>query len=55
MRGFTACKRVDGQEPEETLRVKARLAACKDVGLTEQECTDSVVSHVQCGLMPAQP
>jgi hypothetical protein len=55
MRGFTACKRVDGQESEETLRRKAELAACKDVGLDEAQCTGSVLSHVKCGTMEAVP
>jgi hypothetical protein len=52
MRSFTACKRVDGQEPEEVLKRKAELAACADVGLSEQECTGSVLSHQDCGLFP---
>jgi len=49
---FTACKRVDGTEPEEALKRKAELTACKDVGLSEAECTGPVLSHVQCGDMP---
>lgn len=51
-KAFTACKRVDGQEDEETLTRKAELAACKDVGLGEEQCTGGVLSHIQCGLMP---
>ncbi len=49
---FTACKRVDGVEPEETLRRKAELTACKDVGLAEAECAGPVLTNVQCGQMP---
>ena len=49
---FTACKRVDGQEPEETLKRKAELTACKDVGLSDAECSGQILSNVQCGVMP---
>lgn len=49
---FTACKRVDGTEPEETLKRKAELTACQDVGLGEAECAGAVLSNVQCGEMP---
>ncbi|MBW2260800.1 MAG: hypothetical protein JRG91_02420 [Deltaproteobacteria bacterium] len=49
---FTACKRVDGQEPEETLKRKAELTACKDVGLGEAECAGPILTNVQCGVMP---
>ena len=49
---FTACKRVDGTEPEETLKRKAELTACKDVGLQEAECAGPIISNVQCGVMP---
>lgn len=49
---WTSCKRVDGTEPEETLRRKAELAACKDVGLAEAECAGQILSNVQCGEMP---
>ena len=49
---FTACKRVDGQEDEETLKRKAGLTACKDVGLGDEQCKGEILSHVTCGLMP---
>lgn len=49
---FTACKRVDGVEPEETLKRKAELTACKDVGLAEAECAGPILTNVQCGQMP---
>jgi hypothetical protein len=49
---FTACKRVDGTEPEETLKRKAELTACKDVGLDEAACAGPILSNVQCGVMP---
>jgi hypothetical protein len=49
---FTACKRVDGTEPEETLRRKAEITACTDVGLDEAACSGPVLSNVQCGVMP---
>jgi len=52
VRGFTACKRVDGQEPEETLRRKAEITACKDVGLTEEQCTPDVLRFTKCGVTP---
>jgi hypothetical protein len=43
---------VDGTEPEEALRRKAELTACKDVGLAEAECAGEILTNVQCGVMP---
>ena len=48
-KGFTACKRVDGAQDEDTLRRKAEVAACAEVGISEKECTAEVLSMVECG------
>ncbi len=50
--GFTACKRVEGRDGEKSVRRRAEIAACKDVGIAEADCSGDKLSNVKCGEMP---
>lgn len=50
LKNFLACKRVDGYGTEEEIRRKVELTACKEVGYSEQQCTEEKLRFVECGL-----
>jgi hypothetical protein len=50
LRSFLSCKRVTGVGSEAEVRRKAELEACRDIGYSDEECTQDKIRFVECGI-----
>ena len=50
VRNFYSCQRIVATGSENEVKRKAELAACKDVGYNEKECTLDKIKFVECGI-----